>query len=320
MRIRVSLIVLLYSAMAMAQVQMERHFEQMGTWFQLVVVDTDSLTANRHLDLAQHELERIENLLSEWREHTPVSEVNRKAGIQPVHVSEELLRLAQQGKRFSHLTQGAFDLTIVAMDRVWKFDGSMTALPSKKAIRQSVALVNYKNLRIDMVNATLFLRKTGMKMGFGSIGKGYAADAVRRYLQNLGVQAGIVNASGDLATWGRQLDGSLWSIGIENPKAGKNTLKTFEFETIGIATSGSYQKFAEIDGKRYSHIINPQTGWPSSGLTSVTVWGPSCEVANGISTSVMAMGLPNGIHLFTHFPDYHYYIVLDNGQTLTSLP
>lgn len=112
-----------------------------------------------------------------------------------------MLRLTQSALNFSKITNGAFDISIVAMDKIWKFDGSMTEMPSQQAIQKSVEKVDYRNIEIDTLNSTLFLKKTGMKIGFGSIGKGYAADQTRKLLEFKGVKAGIINASGDLTTW-----------------------------------------------------------------------------------------------------------------------
>lgn len=316
MKVCLCLLLLLFTTSLFAQVQVSRTFAQMGSVFQLIVVDKDSVTANRHIDLTIAEMERIEDMLSEWRAHTPVSQINAQAGIQAVKVPQELIALTRRAIAYSQQSKGAFDVSIAAMDKVWFFDGSMQEVPSAKAIRESVKKVDYRAIQIDEKASTVFLKKQGMKIGFGSIGKGYAADAGRKFLQSLGVQAGIVNASGDLTTWGTQLDGSPWRIGIENPFNSEESLRILTLQNSAVATSGSAQKYAQIKGKRYAHIINPKTGWPSSGISSITVWGASCEVANSLSTSVMALGLKKGLRLLKQHSTYNYIIVLDNGKQI----
>ena len=194
------------------------------------------------------------------------------------------------------------------MDKIWKFDGSMEQFPSRKSIRKSVEKVNYKNIILDQNQSTIFLSKAGMKIGFGATGKGYAADKARQLLQSLGVRGGIINAAGDISTWGTQLDGKPWKIGVNNPFETGETIEVLEFSTDkAVTTSGNYEKYAEFDGKRYSHIINPRTGIPASGLTSVTVIGENAEMCNGFSTSIMVMGAKKGVKLMKRFPDFNTY-------------
>lgn len=284
---------------------------QMGSVFEFVVVEKDSAQAERYFKLVEREIERIENLISEWRPHTQISQVNQNAGIQPVQVDREVFELTRRALYYSQLTDGAFDVSIAALDKIWLFDGSMELLPADDAIRQSVQRVGYESIVLDSIRSTIFLQKKGMKIGFGSIGKGYAADKGRELLVSLGTEGGIVNASGDLSTWGTQPDNQPWKIGIRNPFKAHKIIKTLKLRYGAVATSGSNEKFAEINGKRYSHIINPKTGWPSTGLASVTVSGASAEFANFLSTSIMVLGKKDGKKLLKKFPDYRAIIVKD---------
>ncbi|CCG53670.1 ApbE family protein precursor [Flavobacterium indicum GPTSA100-9 = DSM 17447] len=313
-----SFLLLLLSVTVNAQVQRHRAVTLMGSRFDITIVANDSLSAENYIDEAIAEIERIENLISEWRPQTQISEVNRNAGIKPVKVDQEVLRLTQSALHFSTITQGAFDISIVAMDKIWKFDGTMTALPSEEAIQKSVEKVDYRNIEIDTINSTLFLKKTGMKIGFGSIGKGYAADQARKLLELKGVKAGIINASGDLTTWGKQVDHSYWTIGITNPFETEDFVKIVKLKRYAVTTSGNYEKFAEINGQRYSHIINPKTGYPSTGICSATVFGPSAEIANGYSTSIMVLGVEEGLKLLELNPEYCALIITDKGKIIYS--
>ncbi|MEN5235438.1 FAD:protein FMN transferase [Sphingobacterium faecium] len=301
-----------------AQVLLKKQVTLMGSVFEITIVDQDTATVRKHIDLVIAEIIRIENLISEWRPETQISQVNRYAGIKPVQVDREVFDLTKRAIAYSKNSNGAFDISIVALDKIWRFDGTMNELPSEEAIRKSVEKVGYEHIILDSTNCSIYLSIPGMKIGFGSIGKGYAADMGRALMQSKSVQAGIVNASGDLSTWGNQPDGTPWLIGIKNPFKAYKTIKILQMEESAVATSGSYEKYAEIGNKRYAHIINPKTGYPSTGLTSVSIYGPSAEFANALSTSIMVMGQKEGLKLVKRFPLYHYVLITDKGKILKS--
>lgn len=288
----------------------------MGSLFEITVVDSDTLNAQKNVQAVITEITRIENLISEWKPDSQVSEVNRNAGIKPVRVSPELFDLTKRAIYYSELSEGAFDISIAAMDKIWLFDGSMTQMPSDSAIHKSVEKVGYKNIVLDSINSTIFLKYPGMKIGFGSIGKGYAADKGRELMKQHLVQGGVVNASGDIATWGLQPDQEPWTIGINNPFKRHKPIQVLKLEESAVATSGSYEKYAEIAGKKYAHIINPKSGYPSTGLTSVTIVGPSAEFANALSTSSMVLGKKPALMLLKKFPDYYGVFLTDKGRVV----
>ncbi|MCT4136882.1 FAD:protein FMN transferase [Elizabethkingia anophelis] len=302
-----------------AQVQRSRLVTLMGSRFQITLVDKDSISAEQNIDKAVAEITRIENLISEWRPETQISQVNQNAGIKPIKVDKEVFDLTKKGIYFSKLTDGAFDISIVAMDKIWKFDDSMDELPSEQAIKESVRNVGYRNIILDSTNSTIFLKNPGMKIGFGSIGKGYAADKTRDLMKSMGVKAGIIDASGDISTWGTQPDGKPWTIGINNPFNDHKMAAILYFKENSVTTSGSYEKYAEINRKRYSHIMNPKTGYPSTGLTSVTITGPNATMANGFSTSIMVLGEKEGLKLLKQFPEYHYLLITDKGKIVKNI-
>ena len=157
-----------------------------------------------------------------------------------------------------------------------------------------------------------------MKIGFGALGEGYATDKCRDMMLAKGIKAGIVNASGDMSTWGKQPNGKPWNIGITNPFHPDKLLAVVPLGQEAVTTSGSYEKFVVFDGKRYSHIINPATGYPATGLCSVTVFGPNAETANGLSTSLMVLGKTAGLELLNKFPDYSCVMITDNGKVVKS--
>jgi thiamine biosynthesis lipoprotein len=158
------LLCLLVCTYTQAQVLRKRTVVLMGGRFDITIVAKDSLTAEQHIDSVITEVTRIENLISDWRSYTEISQVNQQAGIQPVRVSPEVFALTERAIHLSKITKGAFDISFAAMDRIWKFDGSMTQMPSPESIKKSVEKVGYQNIVLDKKNSTIFLKKKGMKI------------------------------------------------------------------------------------------------------------------------------------------------------------
>ncbi|KRD61033.1 thiamine biosynthesis protein ApbE [Flavobacterium sp. Root935] len=301
-----------------SQVLRKRTSLLMGGRFDISIVDKDSLSAEKNSDIVIAEITRIENLISDWKADSQISKVNQNAGIQPIKVDREVFELAQRAVKLSEITNGGFDVSFAAMDRIWKFDGSMKEMPSADAIKKSVEKVGYKNIILDSTESTIFLKLKGMKIGFGALGEGYATDKCRAMMIEKGIKAGIINGSGDMSTWGKQPNGKDWKIGITNPFKPEKILAVVPLKEGAVTTSGSYEKFVVFNGKRYSHIINPATGYPAIGLCSVTVFGPNAETANGLSTSMMVLGLKEGLLLLQKFPEYSCVIITDKGKVVKS--
>ena len=308
---------LLITFISNGQVLRKRNTMLMGGRFDISIVAKDSLTAEQSIDEVIAEISRIEFLISDWKPTSQVSEVNQNAGIRPVKVDNEVFELTKRALHFSEITNGGFDISFAAMDRIWKFDGSMTEMPSTEAIKKSVEKVGYKNIVLDSVNSTIFLKLKGMKIGFGALGEGYATNKCQQMMLAKGIQSGIVNGTGDMSTWGQQPNGKPWNIGVTNPFHPEKLLAVIPL-TGAVTTSGSYEKFVVFDGKRYSHIINPATGYPVTGLCSVTVFGPNAETANGLSTSLMVLGKTSGLLLLDKFPDYSCIMITDSGKVVKS--
>lgn len=290
----------------------------MGSRFKITLVDTDSISVEKNINKAIDEMVRIENLISDWKPTSQVSQINQNAGIQPVKVDQEVIDLTKRALYFSKITEGAFDISFAAMDRIWKFDGSMEEIPTSSAIQKAIEKIGYQHIIINEEASTIFLEKPGMKIGFGSTGKGYAADKARELMLQIGIKAGIIDASGDMTTWGTQPDGKPWRIGITNPFDRHQMADILSLKKAAVTTSGDYEKFVVIDGKRYSHIINPKTGMPSTGLTGVTVIGPNAEMCNGFSTSMMVLGKEKGLAFINQQKEYAALLITDNGKIIRS--
>jgi thiamine biosynthesis lipoprotein len=313
-----SLLMLILGLSANAQIIHKRKLSLLGSPFEITVVAKDSLEANQYEDLAVAEVKRIENLISDWIPTTPLSEINKNAGIKPVKVPQELIDLIERSIKISKLTDGAFDISYASMDKIWKFDGSMKEMPSPEAIKKSVAKVGYQNIIIDQDQQTVFLKLDGMKLGMGGIGQGYIADKIKSLLLSKGCVAGLVNVSGDISTWGKQPDGKPWKVGIKNPMNKNKIFATFPLEDTAVETSGSYEKYVTINGKRYSHIIDTRTGYPATGLISVSVFAKTTELADALATGVFVLGKEVGMDLVNQLPGIGCIMVDEEGKVITS--
>ncbi|MCC7454351.1 MAG: FAD:protein FMN transferase [Crocinitomix sp.] len=306
------------SFVSQAQLATYRTTLLMGSRFDLTVVAATEAEGNAYIDTAMAEITRIEKLISDWDPTSQTSGINRNAGIRPVKVDKELIDLIQRSIAISKLTDGAFDISYASMDKIWKFDGSMTAMPSPEEIQASVERAGYEKIILDLDSQTVFLSEKGMKIGFGAIGKGYAADKAKQLLMEKGVVAGIMNASGDMNTWGKQPDGTDWMVAITNPMNKDNAFGILPLKQGAVVTSGDYEKFVEFNGVRYGHIINPKTGYPATGIISVTIFAVSAELADALATAVFVLGTEVGLDRINQLPDVECIIVDAQGKIYTS--
>ncbi|MGL2985995.1 FAD:protein FMN transferase [Flavobacterium sp. RSSA_27] len=314
----VTLIFLLTSIFAFGQVTHKRKLYMLGSPFEMTVVAKDTMQANVYIDMAVAEVKRIENLISDWIPTTQISQVSKNAGIQPVKVDKEVYDLVERAIKVSQLTSGAFDISYASMDKIWKFDGSMKAMPTPEAIKQSVARIGYKKIVLDAKAQTIYLKEKGMKLGLGGIGQGYIADKIKDLLLSKGCTSGIVNVSGDINAWGYQTTGKPWTVAIVNPMNKSKVFATFPLENSAVETSGSYEKYVVFDGKRYSHIIDPRTGYPAQGVVSVSVFAKQTEIADALATGIFVLGVDVGLDLVNQLKGIGCIIVDDKGEIHTS--
>ena len=269
----------------------------MGVHFELAAIHENELVAIAAVDSAIGEIQRIESFMSSWLATSETSLINEMAGIKPIKISTELYGLIKRSIRLSKITDGAFDISFASINKVWHFDGSMRALPDSSLIAQSVAKIGYRKIVLNDSLTTVFLPEKGMRIGFGAIGKGYAANQAAAVMQEMGIENGHVNASGDLLVWGLNSSGENWRIGVADPLDRNKFISWLDVSDMAVVTSGNYEKFAEIDGKQYCHIIDPRTGWPVEGLQSVTIICANTELADALATSVMVLGEKQGLDL-----------------------
>lgn len=286
-----------------------RTLRLMGNRFEISVVGTDPVWADHCIDAAIAEISRVEKLLGAFSEDSQINEINRNAGIKPVKVNAEIFRLVDRSLKISELTYGTFDITYNAADK---------NVDLAKIELDSVKFTNYKNVRIDPVNTSVFLAEKGMRIGFGGLSKGYAADRAKYTMQLMGVSSGVINAGGDLLTWGLQPDNEPWTIASADPERELQPFSNINISNMAVATSGNSEKNVTISNKKYLHNVDTKKGFPVSVLKSVSIVSPTAELSDAMATPVMAMGVNAGLYLINQLQQFACVIIDDHDRVYTS--
>jgi len=297
-----------------AQTSFSKDTVLMGSAFRFTAKHTTLKTAETAVNNAIIEVIRIEKLISSWDKNSETSNINRMAGIQPVQVSFELFSLINRAIKISEISNGYYDISFASIDKIWDFNAAQIHVPYSEKIKESIEKINYKNIILNPKDTSVYLNTKGMKIGFGSIGKGYAANKAKQIMLADNILSGVVNAGGDLIAWGSKSKTEPWSIGIADPFDKTNTTLTLTVEDMAVVTSGNYEKYLTINGKRYCHIINPKTGWPVTGLASTTIICRDAEIADALSTTVFILGLSDGMQLINHLDGIEGIIIEQNGS------
>lgn len=279
------------------QVTVKRSLELMGSNFEFTLVVPNEEIGYINIEEAASEIKRIESMISSWDPNSETSLINSNAGVGPVKISDELFSLIERCIQISEITNGAFDISYGALNDIWQFDGSMLYLPTPEEIRKTVEKVGFKHIELSSTERTVFLKKKGMKLSFGGIGKGYAVDRAKEVLVSKRVIAGMINASGDITTWGTKSSGEKWLIGIENPGWRKNIFSWIPIVESSVSITANYKKYVTVNGKRYSHIISPKTGYPITGIDKVAILAKTSELCDALATAVVILGKEDGLAL-----------------------
>lgn len=266
----------------------------MGTEWGIEVVDHGRTEeARRAIDAAYAELKRIDNLMSEWRPESPISQVDAAAGKHAVEVPAELREILQRSIHYSEITDGTFDVTWRGMGNIWHFDDTFV-VPSAEAVAKARKNINYRLIHIDGNSVYL---PGGVNIGLGGIAKGYAVDRAAAVLAQAGFMDSMVDGGGDVLLSGTK-NGQPWHLGIQNPRRPHGeVLGVVGVSNMAVATSGDYERFRIVNGVRYHHIINPRTGWPATASISVSVMAKSAEQGVVLDKGIFMLGPEKGLAL-----------------------
>lgn len=264
------------------------------------------------LQKAFAEIQRLEGLMTTWRDDSEISRVNAAAGKRAVTVSPETLAVIEKSIWMSEHSEGLFDITFEAMHGLWKFDQDLEEkIPNKADVERARKLIDYRKIKVDHDARTVMLEQTGMRMGLGGIAKGYAVDAAARVLREEGLSAFFVQAGGDLYVAGRKPEGVPFRVGVRDPRGrdANDYFAMLEVEDHAFSTAGDYERGFVKGGRRYHHIIDPRTGFPATASRSVTIWAKDAFTADAIDDAVFILGPEKGLALVESLDDTGAVIV-----------
>ncbi len=287
------------------------------------IMDTDvsvrayGPNAEQAIEQAIDEIRRLDLLLSAYNPDSEVSAINQMAGEAPIKVSHDTLEVIARALYFAEISGGVFDPTILPVSRLWSAAREQKQVPSGEDIAAALELVDYTQVQIDMDEATVFLPKTGMGLDLGAIAKGYAVDKMAQILRDAGVESFLINAGGNVYAGSRKPDGSLWRVGVTDPRDPGDIIGVMAAEDMSVVSSGDYRRYFVADGIRYHHIIDPRTGYPASICRGTTVFIPSSTDADALSTIMFILGPDDGQAVLEHFPGAGVIYVTQDGSIVT---
>jgi len=287
----------------------------MGTFAHLKVIAKDRDTAKRCVDNAFAELQKVDDLMSDYKSESQISRVNRDAFEKPIKVEESTFHVLQKSVEFSRLSGGAFDITIAPLAELWRAAAESNSIPTEAELAGARSKVGYEKLVLDANELTVRFAVEGMKLDLGGIAKGYAIDRAIEAMRAGGAIGGMVDVGGDIRCFGLPPKGKkTWRIGLQNPAetdsdeetlagGADQVLMVLAFNDAAVATSGGYRRFVLIEGKKHSHIINRETATSAEALSSVTIISKNALAADALATSVSVMGPEKGLALIEKIPD-----------------
>jgi thiamine biosynthesis lipoprotein len=284
----------------------------MGNQFEISIVADNMLWAEERMTAAVNEINRIEKLLSAFNDDSQVNEINRNAGIKAVKVSPEIFWLIDRSLKISALTHGAFDITYYS-DRSNGSSADKVANGSTSPVITNYS--NYHNVILDAELMTVFLKEKGMRISFAANSKGYAADRAKYILQMQGVSSGVINAGGDLLTWGAQPNDEPWTIAAADPDQQDQPYANLNISNMCFATSVNADKYASINNKLY---ISSKKGFPVSEIKSVSILSPSAELSDSMATPIITVGVNAGLYLINQLNQVACVIIDDHHRVYTS--
>ncbi len=286
------------SARNAASLRFEFSLPRMGTLARIELYAADKARATSAATAAFERLEELEQILSDYRQDSELSTLSRDGASAPRAVSPELFFILDRSLYFSRLSDGAFDVTIGPVVQLWREARRRGKPPDPAALARAKALVGYQNVVLDPTDRTVFLKRAGMKLDLGAIGKGYAADQALELLRSRGISSALVALGGELAV-GAPPPGKVgWRASLHTADASSRGAPcTLVLHNAALSTSGDSEQYLEVNGKRYSHVLNPTSGFALQGRASTTVLAPDGTTADALATAISILPVPVGIRL-----------------------
>jgi thiamine biosynthesis lipoprotein len=296
----------------------ERSFVSMGSSLRVAIWTTDEAGAAAAAARVAAEFDRLDALLSVWRDGSDVVRMNAAAGVSPVPVSPETIDVLEAGLAAGHQTGGKFDITFGALADLWKFDHDQdNTIPARTAVEARLPLVDYTAVRADRQAGTAFVSRSGMRVHLGGIGKGYAIDRGADLLRAGGFHHFLIQSGGDLYVSGTR-GGAPWALGIADPRQPDRVFASLRLTNATLSTSGDYERFFVKDGVRYHHLLDPDAGEPARLCRSVTIVSTRAILADALSTGVFILGPDAGMALIERLPGVEGVIVTAADDVLVS--
>ena len=290
----------------------QRH---MGTDFTIRLVAPNQSAADRGLAAAFARVKELEKVMSDYDAESEISRLVVQAPMQrPVEISDDLWHVLRRAEVISQASGGAFDVSVGALSRLWRRARRQKQLPSQQRLQQALRSVGYQSVLLGKERPTIQLQRAGVRIDFGGIGKGFAADAALKELQRVGLKSALVDAGGDLAIGAAPPGEPGWRIGVAPLKANGPPSRYLQLSDCGIATSGDAWQFVEIDGRRYSHILDPVSGIGLTTRSSVTVIAADATSADGLASAVSVLGPEAGLALVGRWKGAEALVVQDTAK------
>jgi len=289
----------------------------MGTLFTITLYAPAKATAQSAVQAAFQRVAALDEIMSDYQADSELMRLCEAPPGQPVHVSAELFDVLCQAQKFSASSDGAFDVTVGPLVRSWRIARKKKILPTPAGLNTAAESVGYKKLRLDPKARTVTLLAPNMRLDLGGIAKGYAADQALAILKGRGFARALVAASGDIAVGDPPPRQRGWRVSIASMDARTNeTVRSVLLRNAGISTSGDTEQFTEIDGVRYSHIVDPKTGVGLTNRIQVTIIAPNATTTDALATGVSVLGASRGLALVDALPRTAAIIVTKrNGET-----
>lgn len=276
--------------------------------------------ADRAVREAFARVQEIEAEMSPDLDRSQVVAVNRQAGGLPTRVSHDTLYVVEKARRYGELSQGKFDVAIGPLVRLWGIGTDHAKVPALAEIERARSLMDYRDIEVDTAAGTVRLSRSGMALDLGAIAKGFAADEVASVLARWRVKSAFIDLGGNILVVGSRPDGSPWRVGIQDPWKDRGaTFATVSISDMAVVSSGSYERYFERGGRRYHHILDPETGFPANtGIVSATVLARRSIDADALSTTVFLLGPKDGMNLISRLPGVDGIIVTDDRRVIAS--